>query len=119
MDKYYFFNNLVKAKYHLAGVFGAIAFFSYNSNLFLKDHIFGHDGNGGDMLKIYTYLTDQEMSHLRFQKRLSYHNFKMEKDQFKNVSQSVNDIELKEMGIKFPEDKYVEYNKRPPHDFYI
>lgn len=85
----------------------------------LKLHVFGIDGNGGSILDIHTYLTDQEMASLRFQKRLSWHGFKQEKDSFKNVSNRINDEELKDLGIDFPQDRYVEYNKRPPHDFYL
>ena len=115
-----FIENLIRARKTLLGlgaVTGSLCY--YNNNIFLKNYLFGHDGNGGDMLKIHTYLTDQEMAHLRYQKRLSWHTTKLEKDQFKSVLPSIHNEELNDMGIKFPEDRYVEYNKRPPHDYYV
>jgi hypothetical protein len=114
-----FFKNLVKAKYHLAFIFGSIFIISENDKVQLKNYVFGLDGNGGDMLKIHTYLTDQEIASLRFQQRFSWHTTKLEKDAFKNTGRRINDEELRDLGIKFPEDRYVEYNKRPPHDFYL
>jgi hypothetical protein len=115
-----FFQNLVKAKKMIAFIFVTTGSFSYYiSNYKLKDYVFGIDGNGGDMLQIYTYLTDQEIAHLRVQKRLSWHGFKLEKDQFKKTSAYIHDEELKDLGINFPEDKSIEYTKRPPHDFYL
>jgi len=115
-----FFQNAYKARYHLGLIFASIYGLSwYDKNVFLKHYVYGKDGNGGDMLKIHTYLTDQEMASLRFQKRYKWHAYKQEKDSFKNVSSSVKDEELADLKINFPKDKYVEYNKRPPHDFYI
>lgn len=111
--------NIWKARKELAFVFGSIALISVYDKIYLKNYIFGYDGNGGDMLKIHTYLTDQEMASLRFQKRYSWHGYKREKDAFKHTNSYINDEELKDMGIKFPEDRYVEYQKRPPHDFYL
>jgi hypothetical protein len=32
----------------------------------VTDEVFGHDGNGGHMLKILTDLTDEEMARLKF-----------------------------------------------------
>lgn len=120
MFKEHLIKNIYKARYHLAFIAGAVYLKSeYYDKKFLKNYVFGIDGNGGDMLKIHTYLTDQEMAALRFQRRYSWHTTKLEKDAFKNTSASLNDEELRDMGIKFPEDRYVEYNKRPPHDFYI
>eukprot|EP00340_Litonotus_pictus_P002378 CAMPEP_0170516896 /NCGR_PEP_ID=MMETSP0209-20121228/3021_1 /TAXON_ID=665100 ORGANISM="Litonotus pictus, Strain P1" /NCGR_SAMPLE_ID=MMETSP0209 /ASSEMBLY_ACC=CAM_ASM_000301 /LENGTH=103 /DNA_ID=CAMNT_0010801983 /DNA_START=45 /DNA_END=356 /DNA_ORIENTATION=+ len=103
----------------MAGLAGAIFLQSECDKKDLKNYVYGLDGNGGNMLRIYTYLTDQEMASLRFQKRVTWHGFKLEKDAFKNTTTSIKDEELKDLGIKFPEDRYVEYNKRPPHDFYL
>lgn len=76
-------------------------------------------GNGGDMLNIYTYLTDQEMAYLKFQRRAAWHSFNLEPDHIKSTSITVSDQELYDRGIKLPKEPYVEYNKRPPHDFYL
>ena len=116
-----FIDNLYKSRKVLLASFGIIFVWAkYNNDVVLKRFIFGSDGNGGDMLKIHTYLTDQEIAHLRYQKRLSWHaNKAPEKDQFKAIRTYIHDEELKDLGINFPEDKSVEYNKRPPHDFYI
>ena len=114
-----FFQNAYKARYHLGFMFGSVYGLSVYDKQFLKDYVYGQDGNGGDMLKIHTYLTDQEMASLRFQKRYKWHAYKQEKDAFKNTGDSIVNEELSDLGINFPKDKYVEYNKRPPHDFYI
>lgn len=114
-----FIQNLQKAKKELAFIFFGTYLLSVYDKRYLKRYIFGVDGNGGDMLKIHTYLTDQEMAALRFQKRVSWHGFKLRKDSFKDTMPYINGEELSDMGIKFPEDRYVEYNKRPPHDFYL
>ena len=110
---------LILAKKELAIIFGGIALLNYSHQAYLQRYFFGVDGNGGDMLKIHTYLTDQEMASLRFQKRVSWHGFKQRKDSFKAISTHINEEELQDLGVKFPEDRYVEYNKRPPHDFYL
>jgi hypothetical protein len=39
----------------------------------VREEIFGLDGNGGDMLKIITDLTDEEMARLKFVRRTSWH----------------------------------------------
>lgn len=112
--------NLKKGKKLFLGV--GIAIFvldKYFTNVQLKNHIYGADGNGGKMLDIYTYLTDQEIAHLRLERRMKWHSNKLEKDQFKKVSPYILDEELRDLGINFPPDRSVEYNKRPPHDFYI
>lgn len=115
-----FYDNLIKSRKVLLPTLGVVFLLcKYNNNVTLKRFIFGSDGNGGDMLKIHTYLTDQEMAHLRYQKRLSWHANTMEKDHFKTKSTFIPDEELRDLGIKFPEDRSVEYNKRPPHDFYV
>lgn len=115
----HFISQLKKGKYHFLGIAGILYLWTEYDKRRLKNHVFGIDGNGGEMLKIYSYLTDQEIASLRFQKRHSWHATKLEKDAFKNTESRINDEELKDLGIKFPEDRYVEYNKRPPHDFYL
>lgn len=71
------------------------------------------------MLDIYTYLTDQEMAYLKFYRRANWHAHKLEPDHYKSHTVSVSDQELDKLGIKLPREPYVEYNKRPPHDFYL
>ena len=67
--------NCLNAKY----IVGTIAFGSiilqktYLRNRLINDDVFGHDGNGGHMLKIITNLTDEEMSRLKFVRRLAWH----------------------------------------------
>ena len=114
-----FVENLKRSKKVVLPTLAITFLYAYfQSNVFLKKYIFGSDGNGGDMLKIYTHLTDQEIAHLRYQKRLSWHSGSLQKDQFKTTLGGVPDEELKDLGINFPESKSVEYNKRPPHDYY-
>ena len=71
------------------------------------------------MLKIYTYLTDQEITFLKFLRRASWHGIKLEPDHYKTNTIAISDQELADRGIVLPQEKYVEYNKRPPHDFYL
>lgn len=47
-------------------------YFVYGPHL-LNLEVFGHDGNGGKMLKIITNLTDEEMARLKFVRRMSWH----------------------------------------------
>lgn len=113
-------NNIKRAKFTLLGI-GVTTYLLqyYATKVFLKNYVFGIDGNGGDMLNIYTYLSDQEMAHLRLQKRVSWHNYKLDKDHTHHLLGSIPNEELEDMGIDFPRDRSVEYNKRPPHDFYV
>ena len=76
-------------------------------------------GNGGEMLKIYTYLTDQEMTFLKFQRRSVWHAAGLDRDHIKSARTTISDQELNQRGIRVPQEQYVEYNKRPPHDFYL
>ena len=71
------------------------------------------------MLKIFTYMTDQEMAFLKYQRRAVWHSANLERDHIKSSKSSISDAELSQRGIKIPQEKYVEYNKRPPHDFYL
>lgn len=114
-----FLQNIKHAKKTLIGIGLSLAFLNYKSDEFLKRYVFGVDGNGGEMLNIYTYLTDQEIAHLRYIKRYSWHQEHKEKDSFKATMPFISDEELEDLGINFPKDRSVEYNKRPPHDFYL
>lgn len=71
------------------------------------------------MLKIYTYLTDQEMAFLKFQRRSVWHAANLQTDNIKSSKSTISDQELHQRGIRVPQEPYVEYNKRPPHDFYL
>jgi hypothetical protein len=71
------------------------------------------------MLKIYTYLTDQEMAYLKFSRRAAWHGYKLEPNHNNSTDINISDQELHKRGIKLPREPYVEYNKRPPHDFYL
>lgn len=71
------------------------------------------------MLKIYTYLTDQEMTYLKFSRRATWHAANLETDHFKCHDTPITDQELSDRGINLAREPYVEYNKRPPHDFYL
>lgn len=71
------------------------------------------------MLKIYTYLTDQEITYLKFQRRLSWHAYDLTPDHYKSHSSHITDQELQDRGIDVPKEPYVEYLRRPPHDFYL
>lgn len=71
------------------------------------------------MLNIYTYLTDQEMAYLKYQRRALYHAAKFEVDHYKSNVPTITDQELRDRGIAVPAEPYIEYFKRPPHDFYL
>ena len=46
---------------------------TYFQNKLVRNDVFGADGNGGHMLKIITNLTDEEMSRLKYVRRLAWH----------------------------------------------
>jgi hypothetical protein len=76
-------------------------------------------GNGGDMLKIWTFLTDQEMAYLKVVRRNTWHAVQLGPENIKNTQSTITDQELEHRGVHLPREPYVEYNKRPPHDFYL
>jgi hypothetical protein len=83
-----------------------------------RNEIFGLDGNGGDMLKIITDLTDEEIARLKFVRRTTWHWKGMHKgDQGPNENIQVQ--ELADREIDWPVEPYIEYVKRPPHDKYL
>ncbi len=99
-----------------------IAGMSLLSTTMIKGHVrdnevFGLDGNGGHMLKIVTDLTDEEIAKLKFTKRLHWHLPSTHK--FSEGRDLITNEELLDRGIEIPKEKYVEYNKRPPHDKYL
>ena len=110
--------NLVDGKYVIAAVVGATVFSTFLARRHVvHNEVFGRDGNGGHMLKIVTDLTDEEMAKLKFTKRLHWHL--PTKTQFREGKDLISDQELSDRGIESPQEKYVEYNKRPPHDKFL
>ncbi len=71
------------------------------------------------MLKIWTVLTDQEMAYLKIIRRNPWHAVQLEPDHIKSEQLTITDQELSDRGINLPREPYVEYSKRPPHDFYL
>ena len=83
----------------------------------LESEVFGWDGNGGRMLKIITDLTDEEIARLKAARRTEWHT-KALRSQGQGMD-SISDQELSDRGIATPQEPYVEYMKRPPHDKYL
>ncbi len=83
----------------------------------VKTDMFGHDGNGGRIVKILTNLTDEEIARLKFVRRLNWH-WKGSRKMDHGVD-TIQIQELSDRGIKWPQEPYIEYEKRPPHDKYL
>jgi len=79
--------------------------------------VFGLDGNGGKMLKIITNLTDEEIARLKFVRRLHWHWRGSRK--LDHGRDNILTPELTDRGIAWPQESYIEYEKRPPHDKYL
>jgi hypothetical protein len=71
------------------------------------------------MLKIYTYLTDQEMAYLKYLRRARWHGSNLEPNYYQGTKTAISDQELQDRGINVQKETYVEYFKRPPHDFFL
>lgn len=69
------------------------------------------------MLKIITDLTDEEIARQKFVRRLTWH-WKTQQ-RYESAHVTVSDQELSDRGINVPQEKYIEYIKRPPHDKYL
>ena len=111
--------NAKQAKWIIGGFVGASVFLQqtcWKSHLINKD-VFGIDGNGGHMLKIITNLTDEEMARLKYVRRLYWH-WKGTRTAF-NGKDTISDQELADLGVATPQEPYIEYSKRPPHDKYL
>lgn len=68
------------------------------------------------MLKIATNLNDYEIAKLKWAKRANWHmNMNLKPG---NYDSEITARELNDRGIHW-EDKYLEYQKRPPHDKYL
>ena len=68
-------NNAVKAKYVIGGMFFGSMFIQqlWFRHSLVYYGVFGFDGNGGNMIKIITELTDEEMARLKYVRRLYWH----------------------------------------------
>ena len=71
------------------------------------------------MLNIYTYLTDQEIAYLKYVRRTTWHGVKLSTNAYQQAIHPISDQELSDRGINLPREPYIEYFKRPPHDFYL
>ena len=101
-----------------AFIFGTGFVYSQMSRTHLiHNEVFGRDGNGGHMLKIVTDLTDQEIATLKFTKRLHWHL--PTPYQHSDNRDLISNEEMQDRGIEVSKEKYIEYNKRPPHDKYL
>jgi hypothetical protein len=67
--------NAKKAIWIIGGFAGTSIFLQYTvyKPALLHWEVFGHDGNGGRMLKIITNLTDEEIARLKFVRRMNWH----------------------------------------------
>jgi len=110
--------NAYNARFFLAGFIGAsMLCHRTDRNYMLNWDVFGQDGNGGNMLKIVTNLTDEEMARLKYVRRLYWH-WKGSR-QLKDGKMMISDQELSDRGIKWEQEPYIEYAKRPCHDKYM
>ena len=69
------------------------------------------------MIKILTNLTDEEMARLKYVRRLYWH-WRGTRTGL-NGKDQINNAELADRGIAIPQEEYIEYVKRPPHDKYL
>mmetsp|Transcript_3827 Transcript_3827/g.2550 ORF Transcript_3827/g.2550 Transcript_3827/m.2550 type:complete len:118 (-) Transcript_3827:136-489(-) len=110
--------NAMKARWVIGGGFGLSFVQQMYWNQQLRDvEVFGADGNGGSMLKIVTDLTDEEMARLKYVRRLYWH-WRGSRKMYDGRDQ-ISDQELSDRGIELPQEEYIEYVKRPPHDKYL
>ena len=117
MDKV-LFRNFMNAKWVIGGFVGAdILYWQLLGKPKLHAEVFGADGNGGKMLKIITDLTDEEMARLKYVRRMAWH-WKGSR-RLHDGLETISDQELSDRGIQIPQEPYVEYMKRPPHDKYL
>jgi len=110
--------NAKNAKWLLLSLFGGSFFLQqlmYKPAL--KMEVFGTDGNGGKMLKIITDLTDEEIARLKFVRRLNWHWRGSRRMDF--GVDTIQTQELSDRGIEWNQEKFIEYEKRPPHDKYL
>ena len=66
--------NALSAKWVIGSFFvGSYVMQSFYRTYLIHHETFGLDGNGGQMLKIITDLTDEEMARLKYVRRLYWH----------------------------------------------
>merc|ERR1719473_1507784 len=110
--------NAMQAKWFLgSAVLGNMLYWQVFMKQRVMNDVFGYDGNGGKMLKIISDLSDEEMARLKHVRRLAWH-WKGSR-QFGYGRDNISDQELADRGIAMPQEPYVEYIKRPPHDKYL
>ena len=112
-------NNVKNAKWLLGSLAGATLFLQYGVYRpgLLNLEVFGLDGNGGKMLKIITNLTDEEIARLKFVRRMHWHWRGSRRSDAGR--ETILNQELADRGINWPQEPYIEYEKRPPHDKYL
>lgn len=110
--------NATHGKWLIGGFIGAhtLCWYGVYKPKLMSD-TFGYDGNGGKMLKIITDLSDEEMARLKYVRRLAWH-WKGSR-QLNYGRETISDQELADRGIQNPQEPYIEYVKRPPHDKYL
>lgn len=111
--------NALNAKFVIGGfIAGTLYLQSYVLKQGLMNYeVFGLDGNGGKMLKIITNLTDEEIARLKYVRRLHWHWKGSRKLSVYN--EGITSEELADRGINWPQEHFIEYEKRPPHDKYL
>lgn len=110
--------NAWHARFFLAGFVGAsLVAQRWDRSFLLNYEVFGQDGNGGNMLKIVSNLTDEEMARLKYVRRLYWHWKGSRK--LADGNNRISDQELSDRGIVTEQEPYIEYAKRPPHDKYM
>ena len=76
-----FAQNLYKGRWAYGSFVAVHLFFNYcNAKKMMWYEVFGMDGNGGDMLKIITDLTDEEMARMKYARRTVWHTRGMHRD---------------------------------------
>lgn len=112
--------NAWKARWFIGGLYTSWWF--YQKTVYsrqLRDEVWGLDGNGGHMLKIVSDLSDEEIARLKHVRRLVWHWRGSRKLFDDNNDAKISDQELSDRGIKWEQEPYIEYVKRPPHDKYL
>ena len=111
--------NLYNGRYVVASFLGITLLTNWsNMHHLVQNDIFGYDGNGGDITKIITNLTDEEMARLKYARRTTWHFRGMRKGNQGNA-EPILEQELADREIDWPKEPYIEYVKRPPHDKYL
>ena len=66
----------------------------------IHSEVFGWDGNGGQMLKIITDLTDEEIAKLKYARRSTWHWNGLRSQHY--AKDTISDQELSDRGIEIP-----------------